>query len=91
VNDEEFDELRTSAVTYGTQHGVDVYLEVDDVEASPVQPGGERVILHVSREMPDGQPPRVWNEAPNYRPEVPDLLERIRRDVRRAAQALWAE
>jgi hypothetical protein len=84
----ELDELRAHAKDYARTFGVFVELYISEDETSPVSVGGARIELFVFREVP-GQPPR---EHPlfNYRLDVADLRTRIERDIKRAAQKLYA-
>ena len=86
---EVFKKLRADAATYGNEHGVDAYLDMEEMEKSQTHVGGMRVRLFITRDMDDGQPPRRWEQIPDYAPDVQDLLERIKKDIRSGAAALY--
>lgn len=87
---DEFNNLKADLREYSRQFGVDAYLDMEEMEASTAKVGGTRIVLYITRKMPDGQPVRQWDKVPDYAPNTPDLLVCIKRDIKTAARELYS-
>jgi hypothetical protein len=89
VTKAEFEKLRADASAYGVSVGVSVVLQMVNTQRSSFTPSGARILLRVIRLVP-GETPREYSPTHGYRPDARDLWERIRADIRTAAERLRA-
>jgi hypothetical protein len=90
VNANELDALRAHIRGFARQYVVETEVWTEDMERSDVNPSGQRVHLLVTRHV-EGQPPRAHpGTVAGFRPDVPNLRERLEAAVREAARALHA-
>ena len=89
MKESEFKDLRANAAAYAKEHGVDAYLDMEEMEKSQVHVGGVRIRLFVAREMPEGEAPKRWDQTPDYAPDTKDIWDRLKKDIRAGARALY--
>lgn len=83
----EFDRLCSDARSYADALGVAAMVRMVNTQRSAFTLSGPRIMLRVFRFVP-GEIPREYSAAHGYRPDAKDLSERIRADIKSAAQKL---